>query len=174
MEPSSKCLSTARARPKGTPDDNRAAQAIGVSRGGLTTKIVAMVDKGGQLAGFVLTSGNSHEPHSRPGLWDGAPTHELIADKAYDTNATLRREIAVVIPSRGNRKAPRRCDPVRHGMRHFGGEPVCGAEGVSGLAARYCQRALMYGGCSTWRRLWWPCARRCRGIRPAVNRRLAM
>ena len=42
--------------PKGdagtTPDARRAAQAVGVSRGGLTIKIVAMVDQGGQLAGF--------------------------------------------------------------------------------------------------------------------------
>ena len=47
--------------PKGdagtTPDDSRAAQAIGVSRGGLTTRIVAMVDKGGQLAGFGADAG---------------------------------------------------------------------------------------------------------------------
>ena len=53
--------------PKGdartTLDDSRAAQAIGVSRGGLTTKVVAMVDKGGQLAGLALTPGNRHEPH---------------------------------------------------------------------------------------------------------------
>ena len=43
------------------------------------------------------------------------PPNELIADKAYDTNATLwllrAREIAAVIPSRVNRKAPRWCDP---------------------------------------------------------------
>ena len=35
-----------------TPDDSRAAQAIGVSRGGLTTRIVAMVDQGGPRAGW--------------------------------------------------------------------------------------------------------------------------
>ena len=75
-----------------------------------------MVDKGGPRAGLALTPGNTHEPHSLPDLRDGAPTQELIADKAYDANDTLSllraREIAAVIPSRGNRKAPRRCDPA--------------------------------------------------------------
>ena len=67
--------------PKGdagtTRDDNRAVQAVGVSRGGLTTRIVAMVDKGEPRAGLALTPGNSHEPHSLPDLLDGVPTHEL-------------------------------------------------------------------------------------------------
>ena len=117
----------ARVLPKGdagtTPDDRRAAQAIGVSRGGLTTRIVAMVDQGGPRAGFMLTPGNGYGPHSWPDLRDGAPTNELIADKAYDTNDTLwmleKREIAAVTPSRANRKAPRRCDPGVYGMRHL-------------------------------------------------------
>ena len=49
-----------------TPDASRAAEAIGVSREGLTAKIVALVDKAGRLAGFALTPGNAHEPHSLP------------------------------------------------------------------------------------------------------------
>ena len=106
-----------------TPDDSWSAPAIGVSRGGLTTKIVAMVDKGGQRAGLALTPGNGREPHSRPGLLEGVPTQELVADKAYDTNDTRSllgaREIAAVIPSRANRKAPRWCDPGVYGMRHL-------------------------------------------------------
>ena len=139
--------------PKGdagtTPDDSRAVQAVGVSRGGLTTKIVAMVDKGGQLAGFVLTPGNGHEPHSLPDLLEGVPTHELIADKAYDTNDTLAllraREIAAVIPSRANRKAPRWCDPGVYGMRHLVANRFAALKEFRGVATRYCQRALMYG-----------------------------
>ena len=109
-----------------------------------------MVDKGGQLAGFVLTPGNGHEPHSPPDLLDRAPTRELIADKAYDTNDTrslLRaREIAEVIPSRGNRKAPRWCDPGVYGMRHLVENRFAALKEFRGVATRYCKRALMYGG----------------------------
>lgn len=106
-----------------TPAESRAAQAIGASRGGLTTRIVALVDKAGRLAGFALTPGNAHEPHSLPTLLDGALASELIADKAYDSNVTLSlleaRDIAAAIPSRDNRKAPRWYGPGVYGMRHF-------------------------------------------------------
>ena len=172
--------------PKGdagtTPDDSRAVQAVGVSRGGLTTKIVAMVDKGGQLAGFVLTPGNGHEPHSLPDLLEGVPTHELIADKAYDTNDTLAllraREIAAVIPSRANRKAPRWCDPGVYGMRHLVANRFAALKEFRGVATRYCKRALMYGGLlnlvSALVALREAVSGRPAGGRPAVNRRLAM
>ena len=106
-----------------TPAESRAAQTIGASRGGLTTRIAALVDKAGRLAGFALTPGNAHEPHSLPTLPDGALASELIADKAYDANVTLSlleaRDIAAAIPSRANRKAPRWYAPGVYGMRHF-------------------------------------------------------
>ena len=106
-----------------TPAETRATQAIGASRGGLTTRIAALVDKAGRLAGFALTPGNAHEPHSLPTLLDGALASELIADKAHDANVTLSlleaRDIAAAIPSRANRKVPRWHAPGVYGMRHF-------------------------------------------------------
>ena len=62
------------------------------------------MDKAGQLVGFGLTPGNAHEPHWLSALLDGILANELIADKAYDTNAALallaERDITAVIPSR--------------------------------------------------------------------------
>ena len=81
---------------------------VSVSREGLPTRIVALMDQVGQLAGLVLAPGNAHEPHSRPALPDGVPANELIAAQAYDTNAALallaERNIAAVTPSRANRR----------------------------------------------------------------------
>ena len=110
------------------------------------------------------------------------PTSEPIADQAYDTNAVLSllaaREIAAVIPSRGNRKAPRRCDPARHGMRHLVENRFAALKEFRGVATRYCKRALMYGGLlnlvSAFVALREAVSGRPAGGRPAVNRRLAL
>ena len=165
-----------------TPAETRAAQAIGASRGGLTTRIAALVDKAGRLAGFALTPGNAHEPHSLPTLLDGALASELIADKAYDTNVTLSlleaRDIAAAIPSRDNRKAPRWYDPGVYGMRHFVENRFAALKQLRGIAAGYCKRALLYCGLLNlvselvaFRKV---VSRRPAGGRPAVNRRLAL
>ena len=141
-----------KADPGMTTEENREAQAIGPSRGGLTTKIVAMVDKAGKFAGFVLTPGNAYEAHSLPALLETAQgmVHEVIADKAYDDNATLdlveRKGAKSVIPSRSQRKEQRWCDPVVYGMRHFVENRFAALKEFRGIATRYHKRALIFGG----------------------------
>ena len=74
------------ARKEGSPLDVSAErQAIGRSRGGLTTKLMAMVDKTGRLVRFTLRPGNTAEAPELPTLL----TNELIADKAYDSDRLL-------------------------------------------------------------------------------------
>ena len=66
--------STALAQKSGCPPDESAdRQAIGRSRGGLTTKLMAMVDKTGRLVRFTIRPGNAaeapeaaHSPRRRP------------------------------------------------------------------------------------------------------------
>ena len=50
------------------------------------------------------------------------------------------------IPSRGDRKAPRRCDPGVYGMRHLVANRLAARKEFRGVATRCCKRALMYGG----------------------------
>ena len=150
----------------------------------MTTRIAALVDIAGRLAGFALTPGNAHEPHSLPTLLDGALAGELIADKAYDANVTLSlleaRDIAAAIPSRDNRKVPCWYDPGVYGMRHFVANRFAAIPSMSfgGIAAGYCQRALLYGGmlnlASTLVAFREAVSLRPAGRRPAVNRRLAL
>src|ERR1700751_3660823 len=59
-------------------------QAIGRSRGGLTTKIVALVDALGNLARFVLLPGQRHDSIGVEPLITGVDLDALIADKAFD------------------------------------------------------------------------------------------
>ena len=79
--------STALAQKSGCPPDESAdRQAIGRSRGGLTTKLMAMVDKTGRLVRFTIRPENAAEAPEVPTLLDDGLTGELIADKAYDSD----------------------------------------------------------------------------------------
>ena len=83
---------------------------MGRSRGGLTTKIHALVDADGRPVKLILTPGQAGDaPVAATLLEDLAPGATLIADRAYDTNAI--RELAsergawANIPPRTIRKA---------------------------------------------------------------------
>src|SRR5271156_968710 len=90
------------------------AQAIGRSRGGLTTKIHALVDALGNPVEVMLSAGQDHDLTCAEPLIEAVSPGALIADKAFDADtfiATLDdRAIAPVIPSKSNRKTPRACD----------------------------------------------------------------
>ena len=61
---------------------------MGRSRGGLTTKIHALVAAEGRPIRLALTSGQAGDAPAALALFDGlAPGSILIADRAYDTNA---------------------------------------------------------------------------------------
>src|SRR5208282_482286 len=90
------------------------AQAIGRSRGGLTTKIHALVDALGNPVEVMLSPGQDHDLTCAESLIEAVDPGALIADKAFDADAFIAalndRAIVPVIPSKSNRKTPRRCD----------------------------------------------------------------
>src|SRR5450432_4718110 len=61
-------------------------QAIGRSRGGLTTKIMALVDALGNLIRFVLLPGQRHDSVGAASLLKDVAVGALIADKAFDND----------------------------------------------------------------------------------------
>lgn len=82
---------------------------MGRSRGGLTTKIHALVDADGRPVRLELTPGQAGDaPVARSLLEDLAPGATLIADRAYDTNAirdsAAKRGAWANIPPRSIRK----------------------------------------------------------------------
>jgi len=82
---------------------------MGRSRGGLTTKIHALVDADGRPVRLELTPGQAGDaPVARLLLEDLAPGATLIADRAYDTNAirdfAAKRGAWANIPPRSIRK----------------------------------------------------------------------
>ena len=67
---------------------------MGRSRGGLTTKIHALVDADGRPVRLKLSEGQAHDGRSAADLLDGLrPGQILLADRAYDSDA-LRKAVA--------------------------------------------------------------------------------
>src|SRR6195952_1306002 len=97
-------------------------QAIGRSRGGLTTKIVALVDALGALLRFVLLPGQRHDTVGVAPLIEGIDFGALLGDKAFDVD-WLRAELdargaIAVIPPKANRKTIIPCDRAMYRWRH--------------------------------------------------------
>ena len=67
---------------------------MGRSRGGLTTKIHALVDANGNPIALKLTEGQAHDGRSAADMLDGIGAGQvLLADRAYDSDA-LRQRLA--------------------------------------------------------------------------------
>ena len=86
-------------------------QAIGQSRGGLSTKIHALVDALGNPLAFLLTPGQTHDLVGADALLPQMAADTLIADKAFDADERVREPLAAagksaVIPPRQNRLTP--------------------------------------------------------------------
>src|SRR5947207_2831521 len=82
-------------------------EAIGRSRGGLSTKISAGVDALGNPVRFILTGGQVQDILQAEDLISGISFEHLLADKGYDASS-LRERIAqagaeAVIPSTRSR-----------------------------------------------------------------------
>jgi hypothetical protein len=80
-------------------------QAIGKSRGGLTTKIAVIVDTLGNLIRFVLLPGQRHDITSFDALMAGIYCLALIGDKGFD--AGWLRERLRANDMEGRHSAPR-------------------------------------------------------------------
>ncbi len=64
-------------------------QDIGRSKGGLTTKIQAVVDALGNPLRILVTAGNIHEIVPATNLIEGIWGEKLPADRAYDANKLI-------------------------------------------------------------------------------------
>jgi transposase len=99
-------------------------QAIGRSRGGLSTKIHTLVDALGNPVGFFLTGGEAHDLVGADHLLPTMEADTLIADKAYDADERVLEPLAAagktaVIPPRANRSSLRDYDRQLYGERHL-------------------------------------------------------
>ena len=89
-------------------------EALGRSRGGVSTKIHVAVDGVGKPTTIVLSPGQDHDVTKAPELIQDSSADKVIADKAYDSNALIaqiqKQGATPVIPPKENRLEPRDYD----------------------------------------------------------------
>jgi transposase len=119
------------------------AQAIGISRGGQTTKVHIVTDVIGRPAVIHLTAGNASDVKVASELVAAVPgrVRRLIADRGYDADA-LRRELRSggtrpIIPGRRTRKRPIRHDTTRYKDRWRIEAAFCRLKDFRRIATRY-------------------------------------
>src|SRR6201991_182513 len=99
------------------------SQAIGRSKGGMTTKILALTDALGNLVRFELLPGQRFDTVGMPSLIEGLAFDALIADKAFDSNAIVAeleaRGAKVVISQHSRRAKPLAIDKEMYKWRHL-------------------------------------------------------
>ena len=103
---------------------DQAAQALGRSRGGFSTKLHVLVDALGNPLKFILTSGAAGDNPQAIPLLTGLQTGEVLADRGYDADATLayitdQLHAQATIPPKRSRVNPRDCDYVAYKERHL-------------------------------------------------------
>ncbi len=111
------------------PQGGQAAQAMGRTKGGLNTKLSAVVDAQGRAVALCLAPGPQHDQHAVVPVLSSAQGRRIVADKGFDADvfrARLRtqRTRCCIPPKRGRRQPARfhrgyyRC---RHQIENFFG-----------------------------------------------------
>ncbi len=118
---------------------------MGRSRGGLTTKIHALVDAEGRPIRLALTAGQAGDaPAAHALLSDLQAGSILLADKAYDTNAirleTASRGVFPNIPPRIIRKGTFAFSPWLYRQRNAIERFFNRIKQMRGIATRYDRR----------------------------------
>jgi transposase len=122
---------------KGGPD-----HAIGRSRGGLSTKINAVVDENGLPLRIVLSAGQASDKAAVAALLDGLPpARALVADRGYDARAIIdlvrQRGGEAHIPTQRDRKVQRSIDPALYRQRNLIERFFCKLKHFRRVATRF-------------------------------------
>ena len=99
----------------------------------------------GNLCGWKLTGGQVHDCTQAPGLLqaaDTSTTKTIAADKAYDTDAILKKiqeeiRATAVIPAKANRRDPRPIDLELYKNRNLIERFFCRIKQFRRIATRY-------------------------------------
>ncbi|WP_429448108.1 IS5 family transposase [Paraburkholderia sp. 40] len=98
-------------------------QALGRSRGGLSTKLHLAVDSAGRPLRLIITEGQVADISCAAELVEHLRTEAVIADKGYDSDAFVNQIRAArakaVIPPRSNRKTKRRYSRALYRTRNL-------------------------------------------------------
>ncbi len=136
-----------------------AERAIGLSRGGPTTKIHMACDAHGNPIDFEITGGETHDAKAAPEVIRKiGEAKNFIADKGYDSeeirHQARTRGMTPVIPRKSNSKKPNpEFDSFLYKMRHLVENLFARLKHYRSLATRYDKlarnfKSLVYLACS--------------------------
>lgn len=91
------------------PPGGQAAQAMGRTKGGLNTKLAAVVDARGRALAVCLANGPRHDQYAVLPVLRAARGRRLVGDKGFDST---------VFRARLRAQRSRACIPPRRGTRH--------------------------------------------------------
>lgn len=121
---------------------NGGDQAIGRSKGGLSTKIHTVVDALGNPTAFTLTPGQACDLDGADQLLPDIEADAVLADKAYDAEDRVISLLhaagkEVVIPPKRNRLTQRNYDKELYKARHLIENFFCKLKRFRAIATRY-------------------------------------
>ncbi len=123
-------------------------EAMGKSRGGLSTKIHAAVDALGNPVRFILTAGQYSEIKQANALIQGLTADYVIADKGYDADSFIAAIESIqaisVVPPKRNRKNMRECDAHIYRERNLVERVFQKLKHYRRIATRYERLAVTY------------------------------
>ena len=136
-------------------------EAIGRSRGGLSTKIHVLVDALGNPPEFFLTGGEAHDLVGADHLLPNMQAETLIADKAFDADERVLVPLALagkaaVIPPRAGRQRRRHYNRHLFKARHLIENFFAKLKQFRAIATRYDKTkrnflaAVQLAGAVTW------------------------
>ena len=92
------------------PAGGQSSQAIGRTKGGLNTKLCALVEGQGRMVAAVLAPGQMYEVDAAAPILDNLKSVLLVGDKGFDADALRQQLLAqgclASIPPRSGRRAP--------------------------------------------------------------------
>lgn len=132
------------------PAGGQEGQDMGRTKGGLNTKIHALVDNQGRPASLILGSGEAADVKVAPLLLSGVMAGFVVADKAYDTDSfrALLDQLGVIpcIPPKENRKTRLHYAKATYRKRHRVENFFQKLKSYRRVATRYDKLAQTYFG----------------------------
>ena len=132
------------------PRGGQAPQAIGRTKGGINTKLAAIVDRGGRAVALGLAAGQRHDLYAVEPILPCLRRHRAVADKGFDADtfrARLRRQhTRVCIPPKRTRRSPVAFHRGYYRHRHRVENFFCRIKRHRRISTRYEKLALTYLG----------------------------
>jgi transposase len=135
----------------GAKNSSAEEEDIGLSKGGLSTKIHTVVESLGNPVSFFLTPGQACDLDGADVLLPEIKGKTLLADKGYDADKRVidvmkEKGIEIAIPPKSNRKEAREYDKFLYESRHLIENFFAKLKQYRAIATRYDKRSVYFLG----------------------------